>query len=170
MSELDNGGSEYELRPPDPSEPTRPKPGEPGWVPPTPVIQKSEPAEEEVPVDPDVQQNRAVAILAYIFFLIPLIAAPHSKFARFHANQGLLLFITWFAVFILIITMNFGWGILGGMLVNIWILLAFFSCIFHLVPVVMLLGLIMLSIMGIIHAANGETNRLPVIGNWILIK
>ncbi len=87
----ENGGSEYELRPPEPpspSEATRPKPGEPGWVPPIPVIQKAAPAEEEVPADPDVQQHKAVAILAYICFLIPLLARRVPKFAPVSCESG----------------------------------------------------------------------------------
>ena len=170
MTEPDNGGSEYELKPPDPSAPARPKPGEPGWVPPTPVYQKSEPVEEEPPPDPDVQQHKAVGILAYILFLSSLIAAPHSKFARFHANQGLLLFLTWVLVLFMIVVIDVGWGFLSHYLVNIWILWAFFSCVFYLLPVALLIGLVMLSIIGIVHAANGEFTPLPVIGHWKLIK
>lgn len=43
----------------------------------------------------DVADNKVMAVLAYIgfLFLIPLLAAPQSKFARFHTNQGLVLFI-----------------------------------------------------------------------------
>ena len=43
----------------------------------------------------DVEQNKVMAILAYfgILVLIPILAAKDSKFARFHANQGLLLCI-----------------------------------------------------------------------------
>lgn len=39
----------------------------------------------------DVEQNKVMAILAYfgILVLIPILAAKDSKFARFHANQGL---------------------------------------------------------------------------------
>lgn len=46
----------------------------------------------------DVEQNKVMAILAYfgILVLIPILAAKDSKFARFHANQGLLLCIAMF--------------------------------------------------------------------------
>src|ERR1035437_3247453 len=93
---------DYDLKPPPPSEKkeppvaSRPKPGEPGWVEPKVVVEKAdEPVEgEPSPFDADdVEKNKAMAILGYIFFVIPLAAAPKSKFARFHANQGLLLFI-----------------------------------------------------------------------------
>ena len=43
----------------------------------------------------DVQNNKVMGILAYfgILFLIPLLAAKDSQYARFHTNQGILLFI-----------------------------------------------------------------------------
>ena len=49
---------------------------------------------EEVNVTPDpndVQSNKVMAILAYfgILFLIPLLAAKESAYARYHTNQGL---------------------------------------------------------------------------------
>ena len=43
----------------------------------------------------DIADNKVMAVLAYIgiLFLIPLLAAPNSRFARFHTNQGLVLFL-----------------------------------------------------------------------------
>lgn len=43
----------------------------------------------------DIAKNKGMAVLSYIWilFIIPLFAAKDSKFARFHANQGLVLFI-----------------------------------------------------------------------------
>ena len=43
----------------------------------------------------DINQNKVMAVLAYIgiLVLVPLLAAPNSKYARYHSNQGLMLFI-----------------------------------------------------------------------------
>ena len=43
----------------------------------------------------DAEQNKVFGILAYlgILCLIPLLAAKDSRFARYHANQGLVLFL-----------------------------------------------------------------------------
>lgn len=43
----------------------------------------------------DVNGNKVFGILAYIgiLFLVPLFAAKDSQYARFHTNQGLVLFI-----------------------------------------------------------------------------
>ena len=46
--------------------------------------------------DPDVEANKTVAALSYIsiLFLVPLLGKRDSKFAQFHAKQGLILFTT----------------------------------------------------------------------------
>ncbi|MDR1332528.1 MAG: hypothetical protein LBK07_10555 [Tannerella sp.] len=104
--------------------------------------------------DKDVQDNKIFAILAYfgILFLIPLFAAKESPFARFHANQGCILFILDIVVYIvaLIITMlvPFLWFI-GSLLY---------------------LGLFVLMILGIVNAAKGEKKELPLVGNFQIIK
>lgn len=100
--------------------------------------------------DKDVEQNKVYAVLAYIgiLFLVALLAAPESKFAKFHANQGCVLFIA-------SVAFGFVWviPILG------WII-GFFGGIFTLV----------LAIMGIVNAANGEMKKLPIIGDIEIIK
>ena len=47
------------------------------------------------PAVKEVEDNKVIFILAYlgILFFLPLVACPNSKVGRFHANQGLLLFI-----------------------------------------------------------------------------
>ncbi len=46
-------------------------------------------------IDPDVEANRFMAALSYVWILclIPLLLRRQSKFAQFHAKQGLILFI-----------------------------------------------------------------------------
>ena len=43
----------------------------------------------------DIEQNKMLAAIGYlgILFLVPLFAAKQSKFALFHAKQGLVLFV-----------------------------------------------------------------------------
>ena len=43
----------------------------------------------------DIQSNKTMGILAYfgLLVLVPIFAAKNSRFARFHANQGLVLLI-----------------------------------------------------------------------------
>ena len=42
----------------------------------------------------DVEKNKVMAVLAYFIFFLPLLTdAKDSPFAKFHANQGLLLLL-----------------------------------------------------------------------------
>lgn len=104
----------------------------------------------------DINQNKAMAILAYlgILVLVPIFAAKDSRFARFHANQGLVLLISWIA-----------YGIVESILKNIfyaiwWGLGSIFSVILGLVHLLFVAAVVL----GIIHAARGEAKELPIIG------
>ncbi|MDX9872458.1 MAG: hypothetical protein RBT41_08575 [Clostridia bacterium] len=108
------------------------------------------PATNFQPDPADVEKNKVMGILAYILFLIPLLAAKESKFAMYHANQGLVLFLTVIAV-----------NIVGSIIPIIgW---------FLLLPLGNLAVLI-LAIIGIINAAKGETKQLPLIGKLKLLS
>ncbi|TAL67573.1 MAG: DUF4870 domain-containing protein [Bacteroidetes bacterium] len=108
----------------------------------------------------DIEQNKTMAILAYIIWLVPLIAANQSKFARYHTNQALILSICIVAFWIVmaIITAILPWGFfltIGIVFSLLWIAV----WIFALVCI----------IMGIITASKGEAKPLPVIGNLFTI-
>ena len=107
----------------------------------------------------DAEKNKVFGILAYlgILFLVPLLAAKDSPFARYHANQGLVLFIVWIATAI----------VLGILNVVLWMIhLGFIATILSLVY----LGFLVLAVLGIINAAAGKCVPLPVIGGITLIK
>ena len=102
----------------------------------------------------DAEKNKALAIVGYIIpilFFIPLITdAKNSPFAKFHANQQLILLLAAIAVNVVGSIIPFlGW----------FIILPFGS-----------IALIVLAIMGIISAAKGEMKKLPVIGGIEIIK
>ena len=146
-----------------------PKPGEPGWVPPVPVIEGLVSDEERAAAE-DVAQNKGMAILAYICFLIPLLAAPKSSFARFHANQGLIVFLLWcVAVFGNLFLWVFDY-LNNRFLGSITVLHFFLGCIVAVVQVGLFLAAIALTVFGIIKAANGEKEPVPVLGQLTLIK
>lgn len=109
--------------------------------------------ETEVNLQPDpadVEKNKVMGILAYIIFFIPLLAAKESKFAMYHANQGLVLFLLGVAV-----------SIVGSIIPVLgW---------FIILPIGSLLVLV-LAIIGIINASKGEMKPLPVIGKISIIK
>lgn len=99
----------------------------------------------------DITTNKGISILSYlsILVLVPLLAAKNSPFARFHANQGLLLLILSVSSTILngiLSTVHLGWI---GWIVSSVIGIFTFVCM----------------ILGIVNAAQGRAVRLPIIGN-----
>ncbi|MBQ9849365.1 MAG: hypothetical protein IJO36_01560 [Clostridia bacterium] len=96
----------------------------------------------------DIEKNKVMAVLAYILFLIPLLAAKDSKFARFHTNQGLVLF-------------------LGGIIASV---VAVIPVIGWIVAPIAGLVITVLAVIGIINALNGRAKELPVIGKFKILK
>ena len=115
---------------------------------------------ENITVDPkDAEDNKVMAILAYlgILVLVPIFAAKESPFARYHANQGLILFIIGIAASIIL-------SILSVVLISIGI-----WWLYSLIALVISVGLLILAILGIINAVKGEAKPLPFIGNLFTI-
>jgi uncharacterized membrane protein len=110
----------------------------------------------------DIAQNKVMAVLSYfsILVLIPIFGAKNSPYARFHANQGLLLWIAGMAaglvynVLALLLQLILGQGIF--ILQFLW----FAICI----------AMMVFSIMGIINAVKGRAKELPLIGKLRLLK
>lgn len=103
----------------------------------------------------DAQQNKTMGILAYIgpLVLVPIFAAKESKFARFHANQGLVLLICEAALSIL--------GIILGLIT--WVLKLLLVWPFEILVLV-------LCILGIVSAAKGECKEFPLINKIKILK
>ncbi|MEW9698731.1 DUF4870 domain-containing protein [Paenibacillus sp. SI8] len=97
----------------------------------------------------DIQTNKGMGIVAYILFFIPLLAAKDSKYAMYHANQGLTLFLA--AVIVNVV--------LGMIPIIGWILLPLAN-----------LAIVILAILGIVTAAQGKVKPLPLIGAYTLLK
>lgn len=105
----------------------------------------------------DIQQNKVMAILAYFSWLVivPIIGAKESKFARFHANQGLVLAIVEIICWVVL-----------GVLTNIPLI----GWIFRLVDGLFSLVCLLFSVLGIVNAANGKAKELPIVGKFKLLK
>jgi len=106
-----------------------------------------------IPDAADVDKNKVFGILAYlwILWLVPLLAAKESPFARYHTNQGIILFITGIALWV----------------VNI--VLMFIPIIGWLLMLCLWIAMIALWLIGLITAIKGECKPLPVIGNLFTI-
>jgi len=97
----------------------------------------------------DIEKNKVISALAYFIFFLPLIACSDSPYGKFHANQGLMLFIT---------------AVVGNIILGIipflgWILLPIYSLLMFI-----------LAILGLVNALNGKAEELPVIGTYRIIK
>src|SRR5437867_4073217 len=105
----------------------------------------------------DIEQNKVYALVAYlwILFLVPLLAAPNSRFARYHANQGIVLFLATLVV-------SFGVFVLGH--------IPFLGRVVGIVGYLVWLVALVLVVLGIVNAANGKCQPLPVIGGVQLLK
>jgi uncharacterized membrane protein len=93
-------------------------------------------------VDKDIEENKIVAALSYlnILFLIPLFLKRDSKFAQFHAKQGLVMFVVFLVGWVVFWIPIFGW--------LLW------------------LALVVADIVAIIKALQGRYWEIPVIGEW----
>ena len=90
----------------------------------------------------DIEENKSIAAIGYIWILcfIPLLLKRDSKFAQFHAKQALVLFIVEVIVGFIVWVPFIGW-ILG-------------------------LAVLVLAIMGILQALQGNYWEMPLIGQF----
>ena len=97
----------------------------------------------------DVSRNKLMAVLAYIgpLVIVPLLVAKDSKFAKFHTNQGLILFLVAIVCSLLAKLKVIGW-------------------LFSVCGAVVFI----LAVVGIIYACQGKAKELPVVGNWQILK
>lgn len=109
----------------------------------------------------DVQNNKVMAVLSYfgILWLVPLLGAKNSKFAQFHANQGLVLCLFEIAYGIVVRVIN---AIVGSIPVV--------GLIVGLVLSLLYLVWLVLAILGIVNACQGKAKDLPIIGGIRIVK
>ena len=119
-----------------------------------------QPAQGYVPSE--AQMKKGMAILAYfgILFLIPLFAAKKDPFARYHTNQGLVLFI-------FMVIFNVLSNVLTSILIEISpMLVLIVSGVFGILTLL----LCIFALIGIIRAAKGQMKPLPIIGGIRILK
>ena len=104
----------------------------------------------------DIRNNKLMAAFAYmgILVLIPIFAAKESKFARFHARQGLLLLMAEIIFSVCYCTLSF----------------IVLSVSWRLYSIVRIAGMVsyvflVLAVIGISNAVSGRVKKLPVIGD-----
>ncbi|MBR2847919.1 MAG: zinc-ribbon domain-containing protein [Clostridia bacterium] len=98
----------------------------------------------------DIEKNKILCLFSYlgILFLIPLLACQDSKFARYHVNQGIILFLADLIIGAVAIIPILGWIAAGVGGIVIFVLM----------------------IIGIVNAVQGRAKELPIIGKFRLLK
>lgn len=112
--------------------------------------------DEEIMADPDdVQKNKVMGIIAYLGCLcfVPLIAAKDSAFAKYHANQGLVLFLLWIALYVVEMVL----GMIGIPMIG-------------MLMTAVRLGCLVLMVLGIVNAAGGKLKPVPLIGGITILR
>ncbi len=124
--------------------------------------------------DKDISDNKGITILSYLgpLVFVPMFARKSSPFARFHANQGLLLLIADVAYSVIqvilmailraIFPWNWNYGYFGGR----GFVFDALSTILSLVWIVF--GVLV--VIGIINVARGKAKELPIIGKFKILK
>lgn len=110
----------------------------------------------------DIDQNKIMAVLAYFgpLVLVPILGAPKSPFARYHSNQGLVLFIA-----------EIVYGIIYAILSTVFYSISFsLGSILTSVLGIVYVVIAIIAIIGIINAIQGKAKALPVIGNIKILK
>lgn len=102
----------------------------------------------------DIEKNKAMAIIGYIIpilFFIPLVTeAKDSVYAKFHANQQLILLIA-----------AIGVNVIGAIIPILgWFIILPLGTV----------AIFVFAIIGLINAAKGEMKELPLIGGYKIIN
>lgn len=108
----------------------------------------------------DIEDNKILSLFAYlgILILVPIFAAPESKYTKFHVSQGVNLIIAELVVTVLTsITAFFVW---------VPLLPEIMGAVASIAGVV----LSVLMIIGIINAVTGKAKELPIIGKWKIVN
>ena len=124
----------------------------------------------------DIENNKILSLFSYLglLFLIPLLAAPNSKYARFHTNQGIILFIVNLIVSIVtgilgaIVTLTTALGSIAGDLGAA--IGAILGIVVGLIGSALGLVIFIFAIIGIVNAVTGKAKELPLIGKIRILK
>ena len=102
-----------------------------------------------------------MGILAYIGFLVlvPILAEKQNPFVRYHANQGLVLFLG-----------EILYALLHRVLVRVFLVTIFpLGVVLNIVLSIASLVFVAYMVIGIVNVCNGKAKELPVIGGIRLI-
>lgn len=102
----------------------------------------------------DRERNRGLALLSYIplLFLVPMLAGKESPYARFHASQGLLMFVIGLVI----------WAI-KGVFYFLW-LIPVLGVILSIIFSVLSIAWLLLTLYLLLTTSQAKAMKLPGIG------
>ena len=105
----------------------------------------------------EIENGKGLAAISYIgiLVLIPYLTEKNNKFVLFHAKEGLNLFLL---------------SVIAGFASSILVVIPIIGLLLSIIPVAVGIAHLVLAIMGVINAANGEAKELPIINKIKLIK
>ena len=114
--------------------------------------------QNERPSADDRMQKKVICSLAYLFgilFFLPLIVYPNDEFAKFHANQALVVLLA---------------VIIGEVVFGILSIIPAVGIVFSILCGVFGLLMLIFCILAILGVVREETYELPIIGKIKLLK
>lgn len=105
----------------------------------------------------DIEENKAMAAFAYIIPPVPYFVETKSKWVRYHAIQGMNLFI-------IFIILSLGVSILNSLV--LWI----FPFLKVILRTALYTFIVIFALIGIVNVCNGEAKELPFINKFKFIK
>lgn len=116
----------------------------------------------------DIESNKVMALLSYFGFLVlvPIFAAKESPYARYHANQGAVLFLALIGYGVADAVVS---GILKAILaraLGLWSVYTLCNSVLSLLYI----AFTILAVIGIINVLNGRARELPLIGKFRVLK
>lgn len=104
----------------------------------------------------EIESGKTMGILAYILFLIPLLTSRDNKFAMFHTEQAIVLWIVFIVVYIALMLVNIVIGMISDSI----------ACVVSILGILPWIAYLVLWVMGLMNAIGGKVKELPVIGQY----
>ena len=104
----------------------------------------------------EIESGKTMGILAYIFFVIPLLTSRDNKFAMFHTEQAIILWIAFVIIYIALMILTYVIGMISNSI----------ACVVSILGILPWIAYLVLWVMGLMNAIGGKVKELPVIGAY----
>ena len=108
----------------------------------------------------EINDGKAMSAVGYVpicglpLFLLPMFAAKENKYAQYHARQAMVLYLAGLGAFIVSFVLNFVLAIIHV------------PCVGAVIGAAIGIGFLVLMVIGIVNAFQGQAKELPVLGGF----